>query len=106
MPVVTLLARTCLWCCVLLYSCVVVYAGCAITPDSNGHVYIPSSWATIENRAFYYCTSLKSVTIPDSVSTIGDSAFHTCTSLKSVTIGDSVTSIGGGAFYKCIPILH
>ena len=60
----------CLWWCVIQYVCVVVYAGCAITPDSNGHVNIPSSWTKIGYNAFKECTSLTSVTIPDGVTTI------------------------------------
>ena len=47
-----------------------VHAECAITPDGNGHVDIPSTWTEIDNQAFYQCTSLKSVNIPDSVTFI------------------------------------
>ena len=32
---------------------------------------------------------------------IGSRAFYNCTSLKSITIGNSVTSIGESAFYQC-----
>ena len=62
---------------------------------------LPDSVTRIGERAFYYCTSLTSVTIPDSVTSIGEFAFSGCTSLTSVTIPDSVTSIGGWAFYEC-----
>ncbi len=62
---------------------------------------IPNSVTTIEEYAFYNCTSLESVTIPDSVTTIEECAFYNCTALESVTIGDSVTSIGNGAFRDC-----
>ncbi len=79
---------------------------------------------TIGNKAFAYCTSLKSITVPSTVVTIGEyafykcssatslvtsaglekigyRAFYDCTGLKSVTIGKNVSSIGGSAFYGC-----
>jgi len=91
------------------YLVAICMAGCAITPDSNGHVTIPNTWTNIPgdgswpytNSAFYMCTSLKSVTIPDSVKYIGQGAFMYCTALQSVTIPDSVTTIYGHAFIYC-----
>ena len=64
-------------------------------------VTIPDSVTSIGYEAFYNCRSLTSVTIPDSVTSIGNSAFDGCTSLKSVTIGSGVTSIGDSAFEDC-----
>ena len=64
-------------------------------------VSIPKSVTSIGDSAFYYCPSLQSVTIPDSVTSIGDWAFNDCKSLQSVTIPDSVTSIGDWAFSDC-----
>ena len=37
-------------------------------------VFLPSSLQTIEERAFYWCTSLKKLVIPSSVTTIGQEA--------------------------------
>ena len=62
---------------------------------------IPGNVKEIKNYAFYYCTSLTSVTIGDGVTTIGSSAFEECTGLTSITIGNSVTTIGEWAFYGC-----
>ena len=76
-------------------------AGCAIEPDNDGHVTIPSSWTSIGYRAFMYCNALQSVTIGNSVTSIGGLAFYTCKALQSVTIPDSVTSIGHGVFNGC-----
>ncbi|MBR4046812.1 MAG: leucine-rich repeat domain-containing protein [Alistipes sp.] len=62
---------------------------------------IPDSVTEIGNYAFRYCSSLTSVNIPDSVTTIGYYAFERCISLISVNIPDSVTTIGDYAFYGC-----
>ncbi|MBE3136418.1 MAG: right-handed parallel beta-helix repeat-containing protein, partial [Thermoplasmata archaeon] len=72
----------------------------------GGDVVIPGmiegkSVTFIGDNAFYYCTSLTSITIPDSVTIIGNYAFAYCYALTSITIPDSVTSIGGGVFQSC-----
>ena len=54
----------------------------------------------IYSWAFYYCSSLKSVSIPNSVISIGERTFCSC-GMNSVTIPNSVTSIGEGAFSGC-----
>lgn len=76
----------------------------------SGDIVIPSKVnyndctyivTTIEEKAFWYCSSLTSVSIGDSVTSIGSRAFYNCDSLTSVSIGSSVSSIGSGAFYNC-----
>ena len=64
-------------------------------------VTIPKSVTIIGYRAFSGCSSFQSITIPNSVTTIGFFAFSCCSSLQSVTIPDSVTSIGDFAFSDC-----
>ena len=82
------------------------------SPRYLGTISIPltatdSSTSTTYNvtsigaSAFYYCTSLTSVTIPNSVTSIGQSAFEDCIRLTSITIPDSVTSLGASAFAGC-----
>ena len=64
-------------------------------------VTIPNSVTSIGRYAFYICSSLTSVTIPNSVTSIGPQALYRCSSLTSVTIPNSVTSIGIEAFWGC-----
>jgi len=63
-------------------------------------IIIPSTVTSIENNAFYGCTSLSSIIIPNSVTSIGDRAFKE-SGLQDVTIGSGVTSIGNNAFESC-----
>ncbi|GHT13870.1 hypothetical protein AGMMS4956_10730 [Bacteroidia bacterium] len=62
---------------------------------------INSGVTSIGQSAFFYCSSLTSVTIPNSVTSIGEQAFYGCSGLISVTIPNSVTSIGSYAFLNC-----
>ena len=77
------------------------YSGDVVIPEQvqyNEELYRVTS---IGNCAFYYCSSLASVTIPEGVTSIGDYAFDGCSSLASVTIPEGVTSIGDRAFDGC-----
>ena len=65
------------------------------------NVVIPNGFTTINDKAFYGCTSLVSITIPESVTSIGRSAFSTCRSLKSINLPDGITLISDSAFYGC-----
>ena len=62
---------------------------------------IPDGVTSIDDYAFYNCTSLTSVSIGNRVTAINYAVFRGCTSLTSVTIGDNVTKIGNDAFYGC-----
>ena len=66
----------------------------------QGHIVIPDRVTEIGERAFSFCTGLKSIEIPNSVTEIGKSAFSR-SGLTSIEIPNSVTEIGKGAFYGC-----
>ena len=65
----------------------------------NGNTTCPVT--VIGASAFFWCSSLTSVTIPEGVTSIGDYAFCDCTSLTSVVIPEGVTSIGKHIFRHC-----
>ena len=72
--------------------------GCIIPEEYEG-IKVTS----IENGAFYYCSSLTSITILDSVTSIGDYAFIGCSGLTSITVSDNnkyYKSIDGVLFDK------
>ena len=78
---------------VIMYKNNVKYFGDVVIPETVDYEGTEYSVTSIGEWAFYYCSSLTSVTIPNSVTTIGNYAFNECTSLTSVTIPNSVTTI-------------
>ena len=69
-------------------------------PISLKEVIITNS-DVIYSNAFFYCSSLTSITIPDSVTHIGFNAFFGCNGLTSFTLPDTLISIGSSAFAEC-----
>ena len=68
----------------------------------EGTIYnIPENVNSIDNYAFYGCSSLESINIPEGVTKIGRKVFYGCNSLESIIIPARVTSIGDYAFYQC-----
>ena len=71
--------------------------GDVVIPDTINSLPVIS----IGNAAFWFCTSLTSVTIPNSVTSIGADAFYYCFGMSNVMIGNSITNIGDSAFFDC-----
>lgn len=56
---------------------------------------------SIENRAFYSCVNLQSVTFPEGIKSIGYSAFQSCTSLQEIQLPASLTELETLVFGYC-----
>lgn len=70
-------------------------------PSSVTYHGITYSVKYIEERAFYQCTGLTSVTIPSSITTIYWNAFYGCSGLTSFYIPSTLTTIVGGFLNNC-----
>jgi len=65
----------------------------------KGTYRVPKGVRTIASRAFAY-SSVKKIILPGSCKKVQERAFYRCTRLKTVTNVKKVKSIGKGAFYK------
>lgn len=88
---------------------VVTYASLQ-TPSYSGNVRIPAEVTyrmetlkvrQIDDRAFFNCQGVTSVTIPEGIVAIGEQTFSHCYSMTSVTIPSTVNRIGDYAFEFC-----
>ena len=91
----------------------------AVIPSTVTYNSTTYSLTSIGGGAFYYCSSLTSVTIPNSVTSIGEEAFAGCSSLTTpvynahcfaymptsfkgaYVIPEGIKQIAGGAFSGC-----
>ncbi|MBR6966937.1 MAG: leucine-rich repeat protein [Ruminococcus sp.] len=74
--------------------------------DTKGSVYIPDfvdnkPVTVINDKAFYRCSEIISVSVPLSVEYIGDEAFYGCSSLIRAIMYDNILYIGKSAFSGC-----
>ncbi len=77
------------------------YSGDVVIPEKVTYEGVEYPVESIGDHAFYYCSSLTSITFPNSVTSIGRSAFSSCSSLASINIPNSVTSIENSTFFLC-----
>ena len=69
--------------------------------DAQGHATVPEGVTELPDQAFFYCTSLISITLPASLTRIGSDAFYCCFSLALTSLPDGLTSTGNQAFGGC-----
>lgn len=67
---------------------------------SSESVTVPSSVTAIASSAFENNTTIKSIKLHNKVYTIGDKAFYGCTSLKTVSGGSGVKYVGALSFVE------
>ena len=82
------------------------YSGDVVIPESinyDGKDYIVNA---IDEKAFYNCSGLTSITIPNTITTIGSYAFYGCGGLTSVDIPNSISIISDDAFRNCTGLLN
>ena len=63
--------------------------------------FIPEGVTSIEERAFYDCSSLSEISLPKDLTSIGDSSFKGCSSLSEISLPQGLTSIGDSTFSGC-----
>lgn len=69
--------------------------------DGKGVIKFDADLTQFGNRAFFSCTSLKSVKMPESITSVGNQAFTYCYNLETIYIPGSVTRIDYRCFANC-----
>ena len=64
-------------------------------------IHIPANVESVGYGAFYYVSTLQTVTMENGVTYIDGYAFQGCTNLVTVNMSAYVTQIGDGVFYNC-----
>lgn len=72
-----------------------------VNGEELNDLVIPDDITEIKDYAFYWFSSLKSVTFHDHVKSIGNYAFSVCEGLTSLVLPNSITTIGYNAFANC-----
>lgn len=60
---------------------------------------------SIDDGAFYQCTSVSSISMPESLTNVGKDAFYSCDILSDVSM-PGIETIGNGAFARCNSLVN
>lgn len=69
--------------------------------DGKGILTFEQDVTLLNNQAFCYCTSLKSISLPESIQTIKQQSFRYCSSLVSIALPSGLQTIEESAFGSC-----
>lgn len=69
--------------------------------STMGNIEIADSIINIGDYAFSGCSGLKNINIPSNLRSIGEQAFAGCNGLGDITLPDGIESIDDYAFYQC-----
>lgn len=73
----------------------------AFSGSSLRSIDLPNQMLSIDEWAFYGCTSLTHVSMPTSLNTMGEGVFEECSNLASIDIPNGLCIIPQEAFYFC-----
>jgi len=64
-------------------------------------VKLADSIVTIEDEAFYYCTTLVEINFGEALKNIGNNAFEGCVSLSDIGFNNTLEIVGASSFANC-----
>ena len=77
------------------------YEGNIVIPQMVSYEGNEFRVTSLENKCFYCCSNLTSVTLPKGITSLGDDCFGNCSSLTNVTLPEGITSFGDYCFGAC-----
>lgn len=76
------------------------FFGCS----SLTNIEFPNNLEEIELRAFSNCTALESIILPEGLSVLGDYAFTACVNAKTISLPSSLNSLPFCCFQSCLKV--
>lgn len=77
------------------------YEGDVVIPQMVSYNGNEFSVTSLDDRCFFNCSSLTSITLPKGITSVGNMCFYGCSSLTSITIPDGTTFLGERCFEGC-----